>query len=158
MQVLGRTHTTNTIDVKIEPQSVLIMKNFSITFFDVRSAFKGRIQPFLAMNLWLTCVDWCRLESRTQENHEELKIFLQCRLISSRFNQELSLQRKNINFYTKNRAKIMHRPIRWRMIQWLRLHDIDGPWSHVSYFFPVRSSSKRLDASMCPPTMSQMRK
>ena len=36
-----------------------------------------------------------------QGNHEELKIFLQSRLISSRFNQELGLQKKNIGFNKK---------------------------------------------------------
>ena len=36
-----------------------------------------------------------------QANHEELKIFLQNFLISSQFNQELGLLRKNINFCRK---------------------------------------------------------
>ena len=39
------------------------------------------------------------LRSRKQENHEELKIFLENCLISSRFDQKLGLQRKNIGFY-----------------------------------------------------------
>ena len=47
-----------------------------------------------------------------QENHEKLKIFLKNYLISSRFNQELSLQRKNIvligNFIAKIVESLIH--------------------------------------------------
>ena len=42
MQVLQRNHTTNLIDVKIEPQIALIAKNLFDSFFVVISAFKGR--------------------------------------------------------------------------------------------------------------------
>ena len=42
-----------------------------------------------------------RLESRKQDNHEEIKIFLQNCLFSSRFDQKLALQRKNMGFYRK---------------------------------------------------------
>ena len=41
------------------------------------------------------------IESRMQGDHEELKILLQSCLISSRFNQKLGLQRKNLDFYKK---------------------------------------------------------
>ena len=37
-------HTTNLIDVKIELQIALIAAYLSDSFFDVRLAFKGRIQ------------------------------------------------------------------------------------------------------------------
>ena len=47
-----------------------------------------------------------------QENQKELKIFLQNHLISSRFNQELSLQRKNIIFIVNFIAKIADHLIR----------------------------------------------
>ena len=40
-----------------------------------------------------------------QGDHEELKIFLQSRLISTRFNQELGLQKKNIGFNKKFHPK-----------------------------------------------------
>ena len=79
------------------------------------------------MHSWLTCVDWCGIEPRMQENHEELKIFLQNCLFSSRFNQELGLQRKNIGFIRNFIAKIADRPICWRMIQRLTLRDLGGP-------------------------------
>ena len=39
-------HTTNPIDTKIEPQIALIAADFSISFFDVISAFKGDYQIF----------------------------------------------------------------------------------------------------------------
>ena len=41
------------------------------------------------------------IESRMQGNHEELKILLQNFLISSRFDQNIGLQGKNIGFYRK---------------------------------------------------------
>ena len=77
------------------------MENFSRTFFDVRSAFKGRFRSISCNNSRLTCFNGCGIESRKQENHEELKIFLENCLISSRFDQKLGLQRKNIGFYRK---------------------------------------------------------
>ena len=40
-----------------------------------------------------------------QGDHEELKILRQNRLISSRFNHKLGLQRKNIGFYKKFHPK-----------------------------------------------------
>ena len=48
-----------------------------------------------------SCLNMLAIESRIQEDHEELKIFLQNCLISSRFNQKLGLQRKNMGFYRK---------------------------------------------------------
>ena len=51
------------------------------------------------------------LESRTQGNHEELKILLQKCLISSRFNQKLSLQEDMTSIYKKFIAKTGCRPI-----------------------------------------------
>ena len=122
------------------------MENFSGTYFDVRLAIKGRIQPFLAMNSWLTCVHWCRIESTMQENHEELKIFLINHLISARFNQELVYKGRRTSFYRKFLAKNAGRPIRWRMLHSLRLHIFYGPRPHVSWFFtrPIF-----IGASMC---------
>ena len=98
-------HTTNLIDAKIESQSILIMDNFFGTFFDARLALKGRFWSISCKNSWLTCFNGCTIESRKQENHEELKIFLQNRLISSRFDQKLGLRRKNIGFYKKFHRK-----------------------------------------------------
>ena len=51
------------------------------------------------------CVNMIAIEYRMQGDHEELKIFLQNHLISSRFNQKLGLQRKNIGFYRKFNLK-----------------------------------------------------
>ena len=45
------------------------------------------------------------IESIIEGDHEELKILLQNCLISSRFNQKLGLQRKNIGFYRKFHRK-----------------------------------------------------
>ena len=45
------------------------------------------------------------IKSRTQGDHAKLKILLQNCLISSRFNQELGLQMKNIGFYKKFHLK-----------------------------------------------------
>ena len=44
-----------------------------------------------------------------QWNHGELKILLQIRLISSRINQELGLQRERISIYREVCAKLVHR-------------------------------------------------
>ena len=81
MQGLRRTHTTNPIDTKIEPQIALIAENFSNSFFVVISTFKGRFPKVFSKCPWLTCLNPCAIEARTQENHEELKIFLQKWLI-----------------------------------------------------------------------------
>ena len=48
-----------------------------------------------------SCLNMIEIESRIQEDHEELKILLQNCLISSRFNQKLGLERKNMGFYKK---------------------------------------------------------
>ena len=93
------------IDTKIKAQSVLIMGNFSVTFFDIRSTFKGRFRSISYNYSWLNCFNGCGIESKKQENHEELKIFLQNCLISSRFNQKFGLQRKNMGFNRKFHRK-----------------------------------------------------
>ena len=78
------------------------IEEYSIDFvFNVLSAFKGRFQSFSCNNSWLSCFTRCGIESRKKEDHEELKIFLQNCWISSRFDQKLGLQRKNMNFYKK---------------------------------------------------------
>ena len=70
-------------------------------FFGVRSAFKGRIRSILATIRDQSCLNLIGIESIMQGDHEELRILLQNRLISSQFNQELGLQMKNIGFYKK---------------------------------------------------------
>ena len=48
-----------------------------------------------------SCLIRIAIESRMQVDHEELKILLQNCLISSRFNEKLGLQRKNMAFNRK---------------------------------------------------------
>ena len=74
-------------------------------FFSVRSVFKGRIGSNLAMIRDLSCLNWITIKSRIQGDHEELRILLKNRLISSRFNQELLKRREDINFSRKIFAK-----------------------------------------------------
>ena len=59
-----------------------------------------------------SCLNSIGIDSKMQEDCEELKIMLQNCLISSRFNQELSLQRERTPFYRRMSAKIADRPIR----------------------------------------------
>ena len=106
MQVLQRNHTTNPIEAKIELQITLIAMYLSDSFFVVRLAFKGQIQTFSRNISWLTCLNLWAIESRTQENHEELKIFLQKCLISSRFNQKLHFKKREHRFIEKSSQKI----------------------------------------------------
>ena len=73
--------------------------------------FKERFQLISCNNPWLTYFNGCGIEYKKQENHEELKIFIQSCLISSQFDQKLGLQRKNISFYRKFHCE-NHRP--WR--------------------------------------------
>ena len=67
-------------------------------FCGVHSAFKGRFQSILAMIRDQSCLDMIAIESRTQRDHEELKILLQNRLISSRFNRKFCLQGEEHRF------------------------------------------------------------
>ena len=91
-------HTTNPIDVKIRLQIASIEVYLLSFFFDVRSAFMGRFRSILAMIRDQSCLNMIEIVSRMQGDHEELNILLQNRLISSRFNQKLGLQRKNMGF------------------------------------------------------------
>ena len=97
MQILRRNHTTNLIDIKIKPQIALIAVNFSDSFFDVILAFKGWFLNIFSQCSWLTCLNPCAIESRMQENHEELKIFLQKFLISSLLIKSYISERENIH-------------------------------------------------------------
>ena len=125
-------HTSNPIDVKIWLQFTLIEEYFSGFIFDMRSTFKGRFQSFSCKNLWLSCFNGCGIEFRKQENHEELKIFLQNHLISSRFNQKLSYKDRRTLFYKKFSMKNVDRLFRdeiWaigsRKISGIVAHDAD---------------------------------
>ena len=53
-----------------------------------------------------SCVNLIRIESRTQGDCDELKIMLQNGLISSRFNQELRIHKKNMIFIRISAQKI----------------------------------------------------
>ena len=99
---LRRNHTTNPIDVKIEPQIALIAENFSDSFFVVILAFKGQFpnvfSQWFVINLPVHArLSPCAIESRTQENHEELKIFLPKHFISSRLIKSYIFVKENID-------------------------------------------------------------
>ena len=60
-----------------------------------------------------SCHNLIGIESKMQGDHEEFKILLENCLISSRLNQQLGLQRKNMAFFIENFiAKIADRTIR----------------------------------------------
>ena len=80
--------------MKIVFQIASIEEYLSDFFFDVHSAFKGQIQPFLTMIREQSCLNIIAIESRMQGDQEKLEILLQKCLISSRFNQKLSLKRE----------------------------------------------------------------
>ena len=77
----------------------MIEEYFSGFVFDVRSAFKGRFRSFSCKKSWLSCFNWCGIESRKQEDHEELMIFLQNHLIYSLFDQKLRYKEGRTPFY-----------------------------------------------------------
>ena len=86
------------IEVKIVLQITLIEEYWSGFFFDVSSAFKGKTRLFLTMIHDQSCLNRITIESRLQGDPEELEIVLQKYLISSRFNQKLSLKREEHRF------------------------------------------------------------
>ena len=94
-------HTTNPIYVKIRLQILSIEVYLLGFFFGVCSALKGRFRSILAMIHDQSSFNMIEIESRVQGDHEKFKILLQNRLIFSRFNRKLGLQRKNIGFYRK---------------------------------------------------------
>ena len=69
------------------------------------------------------------IESIFQGDHIELKILLQNRLISSRFNRKLSLQREEHLFIENNHDK-RGQSDSLKDFGWLRWHEFDGPRSH----------------------------
>ena len=95
MQGSRRNHTVNPIDTKIEPQIALIAENCSDSFFVVLSALKGRLPNVFSQSSWLTCLNPYAIESRMQENYEELKIFLKKCLISHLIKSYISV-RENV--------------------------------------------------------------
>ena len=135
-------------------QFMRIEEYFSSFIFAVRSAFNGRFRSFSCSNSWFSCFNGCIIESRKQEDHEELKIFLQNRLISSRFDQKLKYKGRTSEFIRKFRAKNADRPIRWRQIDGHDCAMIVGHDPMILRKSLVRSSSEKLDASMCHPTIA----
>ena len=95
------------IDRKIRLQIASIEVYFLGFFFGVHSAFKGRFRSILAMIRDQSCLNIIAIESKTQGDHEELNILLQNYLISSRFNQKLSLQWGRTYVYRKILRKMM---------------------------------------------------
>ena len=89
------THTTNPIDPKIWRQFTRI-EEYSINFiFDVILTFKGRFWSILVVNHDEFCLNLIAIDSRTQENHDELKICLQNFLIASRLIKSWVYKGKN---------------------------------------------------------------
>ena len=84
------------MDAKIWLQFALTKEYFLHFFFGVRSAFKGRFCSILTMIHDQSYLNMIAIESRIQGDYKEVKILLQNLLISSQFNQQLGLQRKNI--------------------------------------------------------------
>ena len=91
--------------MKIGLQIVWIEEYFSCFFFDVHLAFKGWFRSIIATICDQSCLNMITIESRTQGDHEELKILLQKCLISSPFNQKLSLQERRTFIYRKIKEK-----------------------------------------------------
>ena len=97
--------TANPIDVKIRLQITSIEVYFLGFFFGVHLAFKGKFRSILVMIHDQSCLNMIAIESRTQGDHEELKILLQNFLIASRFNRKLSLRRKEHLFMEEKSRK-----------------------------------------------------
>ena len=99
-------------------------------FLGVRSAFNGRIRSNQVMICDQSRLDWIAIESRTWGDHKELKILLQNRLISSRFNQELRIHKKNIDIY-KGFPRKKCRPFdSVKTDRWSQSRADRGPRSH----------------------------
>ena len=78
----------------------------------LHSTFKGRIRSNLATIRDQSRLNRIAIESRTQGDHKELRIFLNNHLIPSRFNQELSYKEEEHHFIGEIAAKITDRLIR----------------------------------------------
>ena len=84
----------------------MLIEVYLISFsFGVRSTFKGRIRSILATIRDESYLNMIGIESRTQGDHEELKILLQNCLISSRFDQELSYKGEEHQFFIEKSCK-----------------------------------------------------
>ena len=125
----------------------------------MRSAFKGRFLSFSYNNSWLSCFNGCGIEFRRQENHEELKIFLQNRLISQRFGQKFVTKREEHRLIGNFPRKM------WTVHFTMRFEPSDraksvGSWPTTRVFLGlisvVRSSSKYPYATTCPRTISRV--
>ena len=75
-------------------------------------ALKGRIRSNQAIIRYQSYFNIVGIESRTDEDHEEVNILLQNHLISSRFNQELGHIRRASIFIRDFGVKIMGHLIR----------------------------------------------
>ena len=80
---------------------------------------------------------WSQLSLERKGVMKNLRFFLQKCLISSRFNQKLSLQRERTSIYTDFIAKIAVRLICWWNFGWLWSRIISGPWSHDADSTPL---------------------
>ena len=81
-----------------------------------------------------SCLNMIAIESRMQGDQEECKILLQRHLISSCFNERLSLRKRRTSIYKNLDAKNPRRPIRSRGFGRLQLREIGGPQSHDTGF------------------------
>ena len=122
-------------------------------FFCVRSAFKGRIQSNLATIRDQSRLNWITTESRMRGSRRT-QDFAQKLLNLFTIQSRVEVYKEEHYFYRKN-----HGPSdSVKTDEWLRLRDFDAPRSHDLLISPpVRSPSKRLDASTCLPKMSRIR-
>ena len=152
-------HTTNPIDVKIGLQIASIEVYLIGFFFDIHSAFKGRIRSNLATIHDQSRLNWMAIKSRTRGgggDNEELMILLKNRLISSRFNQDLLYKGGRTSFYGKFSAKSVAHLIRRRRIDGRNRTIIMGHDPTIPRKSIVRSSSEDPDASTCHLTINRV--
>ena len=79
--------------------------------FGICSTFKGRIRSNIITIRDQSRINWITIESRMQEDHDELRIWLKNYLIPSGFNQELSYKEEEHRFIGEISAKIVDHPI-----------------------------------------------
>ena len=146
--------------MKIWLQFALIEEYFFDFVFDVRSTFKGRFCSFSCNNSWLSWFNGCRIESKKDENHDELKIFLQNHLISSWFDQKL-LKEENTSVFKGKflwEMRTIHFAMRFGPSDRAKLV---GSWAmtqvSLRLIFAVRSWSGYPYAATCPRMVSRVR-
>ena len=78
---------------------------FSGFYFNVRSAFKGRFRSILATIRDQFCLNMIRIESKMQEDHEELKIIAPKLLNFFTIQSKVKFTEREHPFYRKFHCK-----------------------------------------------------